>query len=89
MNRALKIAIAVALVLLVAAVLISPAVDLAPTALRAALWVAALMASFALVRIAYPAVEAVHWNERGRKERRRILCLTSPPFFDLYGARLC
>ncbi len=53
MKRAVKIAIAVALLVIVAAILISPAVDLAPTALRAAIWSAALFASIAAATMAF------------------------------------
>jgi hypothetical protein len=45
MSRRLQIAIAVMLIVIVAAGLISPAVDLEPTALRAAIGAAALFAS--------------------------------------------
>lgn len=64
MNRAVKIAIAVALLILVAAVLVSPAVDLAPTALRAALWIAALFASIAAVAFAISGFRPTLFRER-------------------------
>jgi hypothetical protein len=89
MRRGLKIAIAIILLLVVAAVLISPAVDLEPTALRAALWVAALFASFGIVKIAHFRVSSVQLTTRIHTKRRRLLPPPSPPLVDLYGARLC
>ncbi|SPE23480.1 exported hypothetical protein [Candidatus Sulfotelmatomonas gaucii] len=89
MHRFLKIAIAVVLLIVVAAVLISPAVDLEPAALRAALWVAALFASFGIVRIELCGTRNVRFSARARMKRRAILSHTSLPLFDLYGARLC
>jgi hypothetical protein len=89
MNRGVQIAIAVMLVVIVAAVLISPAVDLEPTALRAVLWVAALFAAFAVVKVVFIAVRMQRLGKWNRRERTAILCAFSPPILDLYGAMLC
>ena len=89
MNKAFQIAIAVLLVVIVAAVLISPAVDLEPTALRAAMWIAALFASFAVVRVVF-AVPTLQSCKRIRREYRVTLYRRcSPSVLDLYGAMLC
>lgn len=88
MKRALKIAIAVALLVIVAAVLISPAVDLAPTALRAALWSAALFSSIAAIMIAFSGIRS---TVSGERVRRRQLCVVPKliPLADLDCVRLC
>lgn len=88
MKRAVKIAIAVALLVIVAAVLISPAVDLAPTALRAAIWSAALFASIAAAITAFsgfrPASSADHVLTRPFRLFPKLIPLT-----DLACVRLC
>lgn len=88
MRRSVKIVIAVALLLIVAAVLISPAVDLAPSALRSALWSAALFASLAAIAFAFSGFRPVMPSER------ELTCPLhlSPnliPLIDLDCARLC
>jgi hypothetical protein len=88
MNRRLKIAIAFLLLLIVAAVLISPAVDLEPTALRALIWSAAMLASIA-------AAIAVFSGIRLTFVRGTVLTLllrgtpSSIPLTDLGCVRLC
>lgn len=89
MGRTFQIAIAIILVVIVAAVLISPAADLQPTALRAVLWVAALFASLAIVTVMFLAVRILRSGERIRRRRRLVCDLFSPPILDLYGAMLC
>jgi hypothetical protein len=88
MTRAVKIVIAIALLLIVAAVMISPAVDLAPTALRAALWSAALLASLAAVVIEFSGVRP---EVLGESAWTCYLCLPPKliPLIDLDCARLC
>jgi hypothetical protein len=88
MKRALKIAIAVALLVIVAAVLISPAVDLAPTALRAALWSAALLSSIAAITIAFSGFRSTVSQAR---VWTRQLCVFPKliPLTDLDCVRLC
>lgn len=88
MKRALKIAIAVALLVIVAAVLISPVVDLAPTALRAALWSAALLSSIAAITIAFSGFRSTVSQARVRTHQ---LCVIPKliPLTDLDCVRLC
>jgi hypothetical protein len=64
MKRGVKIAIAVALLVVVAAILIAPGVDLQPTALRAALWSAALFASLAALTLTFFGFEPTLLRER-------------------------
>ncbi len=88
MKRAVKIAIAVALLVIVAAVLISPAVDLAPTALRSVLWSAALFAFIAAVMIVFSGFRFALLSEPVLTRQLRL----SPnliPLTDLDCARLC
>jgi len=89
MKRGFQIAIAIVLMVVVAAVLISPAVDLEPTALRAMLWVVALFAALAIFRVVFLAVRILRSSDRMRRKRTVILYLFSPPILDLYGAMLC
>jgi hypothetical protein len=89
MSRPLQIVVALLLLFVVAAVLISPTVDLAPTALRAALWAAVLFASLAVLRIALYETSDLQFSEYVQAKRRKILSLLSPPLLDLYCARLC
>lgn len=89
MKRAVQIAIAVALLVIVAAVLISPAVDLAPTALRAALWCAALLASLAVLAIEFSGVQRALLSERVLTRVRLLPAPSLIPLIDFACARLC
>jgi alpha-beta hydrolase superfamily lysophospholipase len=64
MKRGVKIVIALLLLVIVAAVLISPAVDLQPTALRSAIWSAALFAAIAALTFAFSRFRPVLLRER-------------------------
>jgi len=89
MSRAFQIAIAIILVVIVAAVLISPTVDLEPTALRAVLWVVALFAALAVVTVMFFALRMLRFGARIRRKPTVVPYLFSPPILDLYGAMLC
>jgi hypothetical protein len=88
MNRAVKIVIVAALLVIVAAVLISPAVDLQPSALRSALWSAALYAYLEVFAILFSGFRLVWVRERALP----YLLHFSPnliSLIDLDCARLC
>ncbi|HVN94156.1 MAG TPA: hypothetical protein VMT38_10690 [Terracidiphilus sp.] len=88
MKRGVKIAIAILLLVIVAAVLISPAVDLAPTALRAAIWSSALFASIVAIALAFAGFRPASSAERVLMRPFRLL-LKLIPVTDLACVRLC
>jgi membrane protein YdbS with pleckstrin-like domain len=88
MKRGVQIAIAIVLLLIVAAVLISPTVDLAPTAMRAALWSLALLASIAAVTVVFSGFRPTSFGEPVRTRQLRLIPKLIP-LIDLDCARLC
>jgi len=87
MNRVVTITFAVVLLVVVMAVFISPAMDLPPTALRAALWAAALFATLTVPRIARELLAP--GQIRGWTRIMPGQIVQTPPLVDLNCARLC
>lgn len=89
MTRAMQIGVALALLLLVLTIFVSPAVDLLPSALRASHVVSLLWAVLACAAVVLALYLGPPRRERIRDASKRRLSLEAVRLIDLNCTRLC